>query len=166
MLTPGTGQKKTRKKKPTTMKSHTKHNLWQGTSPPWHPFFFFPDIKLSSSAQIWEGRAPSSTLVNHLLFLEGLRGSSGLTLQHRFHPLGAAGAGRADGELLQRHSRDSAGAGKSQQRSSQAGRCSATHCSSFWRVANVQSLGKVVLGSSMLQNGAGSTSAAVEVFYF
>lgn len=123
------------------MKSHTKHNLWQGTSPPWHPIFF-PAIKPSSSAQIREGRAPSSTMVNHLLFLEGLRGSSGLTLQHRFHPLGAAGAGRADGELLQRHSRDSAGAGKSQQRSSQAGRCSTTHCSSFWRVANVQARGK------------------------
>lgn len=52
-------------------------------------------------------------------------------------PAALLGQGKADRELLQRHSTDSAGAGKSQL-SSWDGRRSATYWSSLWQVSKLR----------------------------
>lgn len=80
-------------------------------------------------------------------------------------PFALPGQGKADRDLLQRHSMDSAGAGKSQP-SSRDGRRSATHWSLFWRVASVQAQRKAGWEARCSRPGVGSTSAAAEASDF
>jgi len=80
-------------------------------------------------------------------------------------PSALLGQGRADGELLQRHSTDSAGAGKSRP-SSRDGRRSAPHWSLFRRVASVQARRKARWEARCSRPGAGLTSAAAEASDF